>query len=42
MKEIPLVPKGILWSNGLTAKVDDESLPAISVAGQKPALSDLW
>jgi hypothetical protein len=28
MKEIPL-------SNGLTAKVDDGSLPAISMAGQK-------
>ena len=26
MKEIPLVPKGILWSNGLNARVDDEDL----------------
>jgi len=24
MKEIPLAPQGVLWSNGLNAKVDDE------------------
>ncbi len=30
MKEIPLVPKGILWSNGQFAKVDDEDYEWLS------------